>query len=118
MLRVAVEDDVRADLALRPDEICRAGAQAMLVAALEAEVDAYIEALATELDGNGRRLVVRNGHARPRTIATGSGRIEVEAPRVNDRARRPGAGRPGPARLGAVAELARDRADRPPEEFR
>ena len=35
----------------------------MLAAALEAEVDAYIAALADERDERGRRLVVRNGHA-------------------------------------------------------
>jgi putative transposase len=52
---------------------------------LEAEVDAYIEAYAGERDERGRRLVVRNGHAEPRTIATGAGPIEIEAPRVDDR---------------------------------
>ena len=57
----------------------------MLAAALEAEVAAYIEAHAGERDERGRRLVVRNGHAEPRTIATGAGPIEIEAPRVNDK---------------------------------
>ena len=57
----------------------------MLAAALEAEVDAYITALADERDEAGRRLVVRNGHAVARRVATGAGAIEVEAPRVNDR---------------------------------
>jgi hypothetical protein len=47
------------------DEICRAGAQRMLLAALEAEVDAYVEAFAGEVDEDGKRLVVRNGHAPP-----------------------------------------------------
>jgi len=57
----------------------------MLAAALEAEADAYTAAFTEELDEDGRRLVVRNGHARPRVIATGAGPIEVEAPRVNDK---------------------------------
>ncbi len=35
----------------------------MLAAALEAEADAYIEALGDELDEDGHRLVVRNGRA-------------------------------------------------------
>jgi putative transposase len=61
------------------------GAQRMLAAALEAEVDAYIAGLADQRDEAGRRLVVRNGHAEARTITTAAGRIEVEAPRVNDR---------------------------------
>jgi transposase-like protein len=57
----------------------------MLAAALEAEADAYIAELVGETDERGRRLVTRNGHARPRTITTGSGSIRIEAPRVNDR---------------------------------
>jgi transposase-like protein len=57
----------------------------MLAAALEAEADAYIAELVAALDEGGRRLVTRNGHARPRTITTGSGPIEIQAPRVNDR---------------------------------
>jgi putative transposase len=67
------------------DEIVLEGARRMLAAALEAEVDAYIEAYAGERDEGGRRLVVRNGHAEPRSITTGAGAIEVLAPRVNDR---------------------------------
>lgn len=57
----------------------------MRAAALEAEADAYIAEFVGELDEHGRRLVTRNGHARPRTITTGSGPIRIEAPRVNDR---------------------------------
>ena len=57
----------------------------MLAAALEAEADAYVESLADEVDEVGHRLVVRNGHARRRPIATGTGPIEVEVPRVNDK---------------------------------
>ena len=34
----------------------------MLAAALQAEVAAYIEQFADELDENGHRLVVRNGY--------------------------------------------------------
>ena len=44
------------------DEIVRDGARQMLAAALQAEVAAYIEALADQLDERGHRLVVRNGH--------------------------------------------------------
>ena len=52
---------------------------------LETEVAGYIEALAGELDEDGHRLVVRNGHAEPRTITTAAGGIEIHAPRVDDR---------------------------------
>src|SRR5690625_6477251 len=44
------------------DEIVREGARQMLAAALQAEVAAYIEAHADQLDEHGHRLVVRNGH--------------------------------------------------------
>jgi len=85
MLRVVADDGARAELALGLDEICREGARRMLAAALEAEADAYVESLVDEVDGDGHRLVVRNGHARSRSVATGAGPIEVEAPRVNDK---------------------------------
>ena len=67
------------------DEIVRDGARAMLAAALQAEVAAYVEAFADEVDENGRRLVVRNGHHAPREVTTAAGAIGVRAPRVNDR---------------------------------
>ena len=38
----------------------------MIAAALEAEVAEYVERSAGERDENGKRLVVRNGHARER----------------------------------------------------
>ena len=57
----------------------------MLVKAVEAEVTAYIEAHQHEVDENGRRLVVRNGHARERTIVSGAGQLKIQAPRVDDR---------------------------------
>ena len=67
------------------EEIVREGARRMLAAALEAEVAAYIDAHAHELDEQGRRLVVRNGHPQPRQLVTGAGAVEVVAPRVNDK---------------------------------
>ena len=86
MLRVVTDEPTRDDpLPSVLDEIVREGARRMLAAALEAEVAAYIEAHADQRDERGRRLVVRNGHAEPRTITTGAGPIEIEQPRVNDR---------------------------------
>jgi transposase-like protein len=67
------------------DEIVREGARAMLGAALRAEVGAYVDAHAGEVDEGGRRLVVRNGYAQSREVLTSSGAIEVVAPRVNDK---------------------------------
>ncbi len=57
----------------------------MLVIALEAEVDAYLERHLDARDDRGHALVVRNGHARARSVVCGAGAIEVAAPRVNDR---------------------------------
>jgi len=67
------------------DEIVRDGARQMLAAALQAEVAAYVEAFADQLDGHGRRLVVRNGYHRPREVTTAAGAVPVRAPRVNDK---------------------------------
>src|SRR5262249_11431372 len=67
------------------DEIVRGGARRMLAEALRAEVAAYIEGFAGELDENGRRLVVRNGCHEPREVLTSAGAVEVVAPRVNDK---------------------------------
>jgi putative transposase len=67
------------------DEIAREGARRMLVAALEAEVTAYLEAHREERDEDGHALVVRNGKGRTRKVTVGSGTIAVSAPRVNDR---------------------------------
>jgi len=57
----------------------------MLVAALKAEVDAYVSAHAGERDAKGHALVVRNGVAEPRKVTKGAGELEIEAPQVNDR---------------------------------
>ena len=67
------------------DEIVRDGARQMLAAALQAEVAAYIEAFADQLDENGHRLVVRNGFHEPREVTTAAGAVPVRQPRVNDK---------------------------------
>jgi putative transposase len=85
MLKVVADEAAREDLAASLDEIVREGARRMLAAALEDEVAAYIAACAGERDEQGRRLVVRNGHARPRQVTTAAGAVEVTAPRVDDR---------------------------------
>src|SRR2546429_92620 len=56
----------------------------MLATALEAEVDAYVDAYAEQVDERGHRLVVRNGRARPRQITTPAGALPIAAPRVRD----------------------------------
>ena len=90
MLKVldrAREDNVAAtdEAGLTLDEVAREGARRMLAAALEAEVEHYIEAHADARDAAGRRQVVRNGRAQSRTVTCGAGTLQVRAPRVNDR---------------------------------
>lgn len=67
------------------DEIVREGARRMPAAALEAEVNSYIAELVDQRDGDGRRLVVRNGYHQSRKVTTVAGSVEVRAPRVNDK---------------------------------
>ena len=61
------------------DEIVRDGARAMLAAALQAEVAAYVEQFVDQVDEHGRRLVVRNGYHHERDVLTAAGAV------VNDR---------------------------------
>ena len=68
------------------DSIVRDGARRMLQAALESEVDAFLEEHAAMLDERGRRRVVRNGYLPSREVATGAGILEVSQPRVRDKA--------------------------------
>src|SRR6266545_3415591 len=77
MLSVVTDEAARRELAMSLDELAREGARRMLAAALEAEVDAYLATHADQTDEHGHRLVRRNGHAPARTIATGTGQVEV-----------------------------------------
>ena len=66
-------------------ELYRVAAHEMLKVALLAERRAFLEAHAGALDETGKRLVVANGYARERQVTTGTGVVEVKAPRVDDR---------------------------------
>src|SRR4029450_926835 len=90
MLSVVTTEQAHDELRLDLDQIVREGARRMLAAALEAEVDDYLTAYAAEGDEHGRRLVVRNGHARERHVTTVAGSVPVHAPRVDDRRVDPG----------------------------
>jgi transposase-like protein len=67
------------------DKVLRQGALQLLINALEAEVAEYLCAHQALADENGRRLVVRNGHAQARTIQSQLGPMQLRAPRVHDR---------------------------------
>src|SRR5450759_3280748 len=86
MLRiVASEQSEQAGLKLDLDALVREGARRMLLTALKAEVDEYVNQHTGMRDEAGHALVVRNGVAEPRTVTTAAGELEVQAPRVNDR---------------------------------
>ena len=76
---------LRDEIHLGLDELARRGAQRMLAAALQAEVDEYIQRHGRERDGNNHALVVRNGRSRKRTIQCGAGELKIQAPRVHDK---------------------------------
>lgn len=66
------------------EELIRTGAQRMLQAAINAEVDEFLARHAARVDDEGRRLVVRNGHLPSRELLSGAGPLEVRQPRVRD----------------------------------
>jgi len=67
------------------DELVRRGAQQMLQAALEQEVQAFVEGYASRRDQRRNRLVVRNGYKDEREILTGAGPLRIQQPRVRDK---------------------------------
>ena len=66
-------------------DILRQGAQKMLTAAIQAEVDGYISEHAGLLDKDGHRLVVRNGYLPERMLQSGVGPVTIRQPRIDDR---------------------------------
>ena len=65
-------------------QILHEGARKMLAAAIEAEVDDYLDARADQTDAQGRRLVIRNGYLPERALQTENGPMPVRQPRVRD----------------------------------
>ncbi len=66
-------------------DILRQGSRRLLAAALEAEVDAFLQEYNEISDNNGRHRVVRNGYLPEREIQTGIGQVAVKVPRIRDR---------------------------------
>jgi len=86
MLRVVEKpSEEHQELRSTLDEVLQRGALKMLHEALEAEVEEYLARHREARDARGRAQVVRNGKAPTRQLVTGSGTLEVRAPRVNDR---------------------------------
>jgi transposase-like protein len=86
MLRIVASEQAEQDaLKVDLDALVREGARRMLLGALRAEVDDYVAQHVDHRDHAGHALVVRNGVAAPRTVTTGAGELEIQAPRVHDR---------------------------------
>lgn len=66
-------------------EVIRNGARALLAAAVEAEIEAFLAQHKSHLTSNGQRRFVRNGRLPERKIQTGIGDVTVTVPRVRDR---------------------------------
>ncbi|GHG25106.1 hypothetical protein ACFFSH_05690 [Streptomyces filamentosus] len=75
-----VNEDVTTQSGSLIDDIAHEGARRMLAGALEAEVNPYIAELVGERAEAGRRLVVRNGRHRERTVTIATGPIASPSP--------------------------------------
>lgn len=67
------------------DELIRNGAQRIIRAALESEVDAFIDYYENIRDKKGHKVVVRNGFMPERELLTPCGSVTIKQPRVDDR---------------------------------
>jgi putative transposase len=85
MFKLTTNDIEAPEIAQSLDELAREGARRMIVAALELEVDQYVQELHHLRDELDHAMVVRNGYAQERTVQLGAGPVKVRAPRVNDR---------------------------------
>src|SRR6202165_3869941 len=89
MLKVIEKQETRkASEGLLPlAEIAREGARRMLIEALKAEADDYVERHRGERDEYGRALVAHKGGPQGRKLPLGAGAVELKARRVDARRR-------------------------------
>jgi len=66
-------------------EVLRSGAQKLLLAAVEEELENFLKGYSSLCLSDGRLAVVRNGHLPVRTIQSGIGSIEIQVPKIRDR---------------------------------
>ena len=66
-------------------EVLRSGAQKLLLAAVEEELENFLKGHSSLRLSDGRLAVVRNGRLPARTIQSGIGNIEVRVPKARDR---------------------------------
>lgn len=66
-------------------EILKKGSRKLLAAAVEAEIEGYMDFYNDLKDNLGRQRIIRNGYNPEREIQTGIGQIKVKVPRSRDR---------------------------------
>ncbi len=66
-------------------DILRQAAKRLLTAALEAEINLFLNQYKEITDDNGYQRLVRNGYLPEREIQTGIGQVPVRVPRIRDR---------------------------------
>ena len=74
-------------------EVLRSGARRLIAQAVEAELEGFLNEHADLRLPDGRRRVVRHGHAPVRMVQTGIGAVEVRSPKARDRGAGPARGR-------------------------
>lgn len=67
------------------DGLALEGARRMIAAALEIEVEDFLDRHRGERGEDGRAPVVRNGYGQLRQVTTGTGTLKIRTPRVRDR---------------------------------
>lgn len=70
-------------------EVCREGAVKMLMGAIEAEVQAFLDQFEGQVSEDGRAAVVRNGYLPARELQTGIGPMTIKVPKVRSRTGEP-----------------------------
>lgn len=67
------------------EEKIREESRKLIESIYEDEVQQFLSRMASIVDENGKRMVVRNGYHKERTIQTACGDVELRLPRVDDR---------------------------------
>lgn len=80
------EDEKREFSAFSLESYIRSAAQRMIQAALELEVDEFLQRAKGAKTAKDEFRGYRNGHHRQRTVSTAVGGLEVKVPRVSDNA--------------------------------
>ena len=77
----------RAPTGFSPDpltDLLRHGARDLIARAVEAELNAFLDAHATETDAVGHRRLVRHGHLPEREVQTGISAVPVKVPQERE----------------------------------